>query len=200
MKNFARLTLLFLAIGVLAGCSNEFYEADELETMQRRHGTIAVLPPDLDIASQKKPSPSTAMGSGKIKYAYEIQEVLGEKLRGESTNYTVSIISAKKAREMLNASGISYYDLYTIKTIVEPGNALHADGLVKGVIKAPKPLDGEHQAENEEIEVKITLYEANTETLLWSYEDKYEFNTYNDSKKLAEKIFEEIEGNFPYEE
>ncbi|MCF8231759.1 MAG: hypothetical protein K9J27_06165 [Bacteroidales bacterium] len=198
MNHFTRLTLLFLAIGVLTGCSDKFYEADELEPMQRKHGKIAILPPDLKIASQKKPSPSTAMGSGKIKYAYEIQEVLSEKLRGESANYSVSIISAKQTQNMLQSANISYYDLYTVKKIIEPGNALHADGLLKGEIKAPKPLDGQHQAENKEIEVKITLYEANSETLLWSYEDKYEYNKYNDTKKLAEKIFDEIEGKFPY--
>lgn len=200
MNNFTRLTLLFLAIGVLAGCSDKFYKADELEIMQRKHKTIAILPPDLDIDSEKKPSPSTAMGTGKIKYAYEIQEVLGEKLRNESANYTVSIIPPQKTHKMLQSSGISYYDLYTVKKIIEPGNALRADGLIKGEIKAPKPLDGEHQAENKEIEVKITLYEANSETLLWSYEDKYEYNKYNDTKKLAEKIFDEIERKFPYKD
>ena len=197
MKNITKIALLSIGIGLLAGCSKKFYESDEMEVMRRKHKSLAVLPPKIGIAADKKPSPSTALSGEKVRSAYDMQEILVQKLNQKSDKYSVSIMPVDKTNQKLNQGNTSYYDLYTVKSIKELGNILFVDGLLKGEIKAPKALDGESEDDGN-IEVKISLFEANSGELLWEYQDKYKYNEYNSAEKLGDKIFSKISGKFPY--
>jgi len=197
MKNITKIALLLIGVGILTSCSKKFYESDEMEVMRRKHQSMAVLPPKIGIAADKKPSPSTALSGGKVGSAYDIQKVLIKNLNQRSDKYSVSIMPVEKTNKKLNQGNTSYYDLYTVKSVKELGNILYVDGILKGEIKSPKPLDEESE-DNGKIEVKISLFEANSEELLWEYKDKYEYNEYNSAEKLGNKIFSKISGKLPY--
>lgn len=200
MKNLTKITLMLLAVGVLAGCSKNFYEADQLEPMKRKHRSMAVVPPDMNVESKSEPSASTSANHGNVGAAYKIQEILTQKLAAEAEDYTVTIMASEETNKALQAGNVNYFELYTTQSIKATGDVLGVDGIIKGEIDTPKPLKEEEQADNKKIKVKLMLYEANAETLLWSYEDKYEFNKYNTPEKLAKRIFDKISGKFPYKD
>lgn len=197
MKNITKIALLLIGISLLASCSKKFYESDEMEVMRRKHQSIAVLPPKIGIAGDNKPSPSTSLSGGKVEKAYDIQKILIRKLNQESDKYSVSIMPVDKTNQKLNQSNVSYYDLYTNRSVKEVGNILYVDGILKGGIKAPGALDGKSEDDGM-IEVKVSLFEANTEELLWEYKDKYKYNEYNSAEKIGDKIFSKISRKFPY--
>lgn len=200
MKNLTGIILFLIGLIAFTGCSNKFFEAKEFKTLKRKHQTIAIMPASIDMVSENKRSASSEVKTASVDKAYTYQETLTEKLQSQSDNYSVSMMDTDQVNKKLEEEYVSYFNIN--KTEVKKiGNILMVDGILYSEIETPVMLGKNPGSDSKEkIKVKVYLKEANNEMLLWSYEDEYKASKIYTIEGIANEVFDNISGKFPYKE
>lgn len=200
MKNLTGIILFLIGLIAFTGCSNKFFEAKEFKTLKRKHQTIAIMPASIDMVSENKRSASSEVKTASVDKAYTYQETLTEKLQSQSDNYSVSMMDTDQVNKKLEEEYVSYFNIN--KTEVKKiGNILMVDGILYSEIETPVMLGkNPGSGSKEKIKVKVYLKEANNEMLLWSYEDEYKASKIYTIEGIANEVFDNISGKFPYKE
>ena len=200
MKYLTKFTLLLIVGLTAASCSNKFYEADEFESLKRKHQTVAVLPASIDIVKGARKSASGDMKNASIDMAYTYQEMLSKKLMERSDNYSVTIQDPKKVNKKLEEEYVSYFNINKID-VNKIGNILRNEAVLYTEIETPILLGKNPGSDNKEkIKVKVALHETNQDVLLWSYTDEYKASKIYTIEAIADEVMGNIERKFPYKE
>lgn len=200
MKYLTKLSLLLTLIIAASSCSNKFYEADEFKTLKRKHQTIAVLPATIDIVKGARKAATSDAKNASLDMAYTYQEMISQKLREKSDDYSVNIQEPEMINQKLEDEYVSYFNIK--KTDVKKiGNILRNDALMYTEIETPVLLGKNPGSNNKKkIKVKVMLHEANNEMLLWSYTDEYKASKIYTIEAIAEEVMDNIGKKFPYKE
>ncbi|MDZ7776552.1 MAG: hypothetical protein U5L09_13550 [Bacteroidales bacterium] len=200
MKYLTKFALLLIVILTAASCSNKFYEADEFKTLKRKHQTVAVLPATIDIVKGARKTATSDAKNASLDMAYTYQEIISEKLREKSDDYSVSLQKPETINQKLEDEYISYFNIN--KTDMKKiGNVLRNDALLYTEIETPILLAKNPGSDNKKkIKVKVMLHEANNEILLWSYTDEYKASKIYTIEAIAEEVMDNIGKKFPYKE
>lgn len=200
MKYLTKFALLLIVILTAASCSNKFYEADEFETLKRKHQTIAVLPASIDIVKGARKSASGEMKNASIDMAYTYQDILSEKLIERSDNYSVTIQDPETVNQKLEEEYVSYFNI-SKTDVTKIGNILRNEAVLYTEIETPILLGKNPGSDNKKkIKVVVKLHETNMDILLWSYTDEYKASKIYTIEAIAEEVMDNIERKFPYKE
>lgn len=204
MKSLKQLFIGLTITLALASCAKIFYSPDCF-TLAHSHKTIAIIPPTVSIAAQKKVD----------------AEAIKEQQKTESINFQKEMYSWMLKRKMQGRINVEIQDIETtnakLKKAGYPDNAdspaelcetLGVDGLMTSNYSLSKPMSegvavalgllfGAWGSTNE-VNVSLNIHDGKTKKMIWNYNHKYSGSVGSNPSKLVDGLMRNASKKMPY--
>lgn len=196
--------MMLFALVLLTGCA-KIYTAPQATSVVRKHKTIAVVPPVVSIAAQRKVDPQALRDQEVAESLNFHQEMVSWLLRRRQQNrIAVDIQDANTTLTLLERAG---YDGPRSMTNEEIAEALGVDGIVSANFSLTKPMTqgaaivttvlfGFGSAN--EVGAMLSLYNADDGGLLWSYNHKLSGGIVSSPSVLVDNLMRNASKKMPY--
>lgn len=204
MKIFKSLSLLIIAGMLFTSCAKIFYSPDAID-LAMNHKTIAILPPSVSIAANKKVD----------------AEAIKEQQRTESVNFQKEMYSWMLKRKMQGKILQEIQDLETTNaklknagypdkmfTSGEMCEILGVDGTLSSNYSLSKPMSqgaaiavgvlfGAWGATNE-VTVDLDIKDCANNKLMWNYNHKFSGSIGSSPARLVDELMRQASKKMPY--
>lgn len=204
MKSFKPISLIVLATILFSSCAKIFYSPDA-STLAHSQKTIAIIPPTVSIAANKKID----------------AESMKEQQKTESINFQKEMYSWMLKRKMQGNISQEIQELETtnakLKKAVYPENplttaeiceVLGVDGIMTSNYGLSKPMsDGAAVAvalifgawgATNEVHVSLSISDCNNKKLIWNYDHKFSGSMGSSPSRLVDGLMRQASKKMPY--
>lgn len=201
MKVLSVFTLLVLFV---SSCATIYYSEDAVQ-LAHAHQTIAIVPPTVSIAANKKTD----------------AEAIKEQQRTESLNFQKEIFSWMLKRKMQGKLTQEILDVETTNAKLAKAGypekpmspfeicaVLEVDGIIGSNFGLTKPMSegaaialavlGVGGSATNEVRVNLNIQDCSKKKLIWNYDHKYSGGVGSSPAKLIETLMREASNKMPY--
>lgn len=202
LKKISIASLIFICL--LTSCAKIYY-APDARTLASNHHIVAIMPPSVSIAAQRK------VDAGSIKE----QEIT------ESLNFQNEMYSWMLKRKTQNKFTPELQDMQTTnaklkkagypETPLSPSEAceiLGVDGIITSNYSLSKPMSeggaialnllvGAYGATNQ-VTVSMSIHDSKTKKMIWNYNHKYSGGIGSNAANLVDGLMKNASKNMPY--
>ncbi len=204
MKLIKYFSLICLSVLILTSCAKIFYSPDAL-TLAQGHKLIAIIPPSVSIAAQKKVD----------------AEAIKEQQKTESVNFQREMYSWMLKRKMQGKVTTEIQDVETtnskLKNASYPENPLSpgelsdilgVDGVIASNFSLSKPMSeggaialsllvGAYGATNE-VTVSMSIHDGKAKKMIWNYDQKFSGSIGSSPASLVDRLMRQASKKMPY--
>ena len=204
MKTLRQVCIGLTITLALTSCAKIFYSPDCF-TLAHSHKTIAIIPPTVSIAAQRKVD----------------AEAIKEQQKTESINFQKEMYSWMLKRKMQGRINVEIQDIETtnakLKKAGYPDNAaspaelceaLGVDGLITSNWSLSKPMSeggavalgllvGAWGSTNQ-VTVSLSIHDGKTKKMIWNYNHKYSGGVGSNSSTLVDGLMRNASKKMPY--
>lgn len=204
MKPLKLISLLGLALVVLSSCAKIFYSPDAT-TLAQKQKMIAIIPPTVSIAANKKIDAETLREQQKTesinfqkemyswmlkrkmqgKISQEIQETEITNVKLKKAGYPESALSPLEICELLDVDGIMNSN-YSLSKPMSEGAAV-AIGVVFG-----------SWGSTNKVAVSLNIYDCNSKKLIYNYDNEYSGGVGSSPARLVDEMMRDASKKMPY--
>lgn len=204
MKLFRQISLIGLVIVLFSSCAKIFYSPDAY-TLAHSQKTIAIIPPTVSIAANKKIDAEAMKEQQKTesinfqkemyswmlkrkmqgKISQEIQEIETTNAKLKKAGYPETPMTTAELCEVLGVDGIMTSN-YGLSKPMSEGAAV-AVALLVGVWGATN-----------EVHVSLSISDCNNKKLIWNYDHKFSGSMGSSPSKLVDGLMRQASKKMPY--
>jgi hypothetical protein len=204
MKLFRQISLIGLAIVLFSSCAKIFYSPDAY-TLAHSQKTIAIIPPTVSIAANKKID----------------AEAMKEQQKTESINFQKEMYSWMLKRKMQGKISQEIQEIETTNaklkkagypetpmTTAELCEVLGVDGIMTSNYGLSKPMsEGAAVAvallvgawgTTNEVHVSLSISDCSNKKLIWNYDHKFSGSMGSSPSKLVDGLMRQASKKMPY--
>lgn len=204
MRLFKQLSIMVLVAVLFSSCAKIFYSADAY-TLAKSQKTIAIIPPSVSIAANKKID----------------AESMKEQQKTESVNFQKEMYSWMLKRKMQGNISQEMQDIETTNaklkkagypenplTPAELCNVLGVDGIMTSNFGLSKPMsDGAAVAvallvgvwgATNEVRVSLSISDCANQKLIWNYDHKFSGSLGSSPARLVDGLMRQASKKMPY--
>ena len=210
MKNKS-LALIIICTIFLTSCGPTIFTAPGFQQEKRQHKTLAILPFDVHISSNKLPKnvtmdmvirqqEETGYALQSNAYTYLLNEMSKNK-------YTIAFQDVDKTNALLTKSNIYYEDMPSM-TKQEICEILGVDVVMSGRANLEKPMsDGGAIAlgvlfgfwsNTNKVDVNVSIHDKNDSKLQWKYDHVASGTVGSNTEQLSKSLMRNVSKKFPY--
>ncbi|QQS28827.1 MAG: hypothetical protein IPM47_18600 [Sphingobacteriales bacterium] len=200
--------LMFLCLSIVAifvsSCAKIYYSPDA-KSLASKHQTIALVPPTVSIAANKKVDGEAMKEQQKtesLNFQKEMHSwLLRRKMQGKINQ---EILDIETTNAKLKKSGYPEIPL----TSAEICEVLGVDGILTSNFGLSKPMsDGAAVAvgilfgawgATNEARVSLGIYDCDNKKLIWNYDHKYSGSVGSSPARLVDQLMRHASKNMPY--
>lgn len=205
MKAFNQLLMFVLFTSLITACGPKIYQVKNAPQLAGKHKTIAIIPPKVSIAANKKIS----------------AEAMIEQQKTESVNFQNEIYSWMLKRKMQGKFKQEIQDIITTNaklkkagypetpmTSAEICSALGVDGLITSNFSLSKPMSEGGTiamaivfgwgATTNEVGTTVTIQDCSRNEMIWNYEHKYSGSIGSSPSRLVDALMQNASKKMPY--
>lgn len=204
MKLFKHLSLIVIVAILFSSCAKIFYSSDAY-TLAQSQKTIAIIPPTVSIAANKKID----------------AESMKEQQKTESINFQKEMFSWMLKRKMQGKISQEIQEIETTNaklkkagypenplTTAELCETLGVDGIMTSNYGLSKPMsDGAAVAlallvgawgATNEVHVSLSINDCNNKKLIWNYDHKFRGSMGSSPSRLVDNLMRQASKKMPY--
>lgn len=204
MKSTLRITTFLVLVLTLSSCAKIFYSPDAT-SLANNHNTIAILPPTVSIAANKKVE----------------AEAIVEQQKTESLNFQKEMYAWMLKRKMQGQISPEIQDIETTNAKLkragypetpyspfEMCEILGVDGIMGSNFSLTKPMsDGAAIAvallvgawgSTNEVKVSLNIKDCTNKKLIWNYDHKYSGSLGSSPARLVDGLMRHASKKMPY--
>ena len=204
MKSLKQLSFFGLAILLLTSCAKIFY-APDASSLAQSHKIIAIVPPTVSIAANKKVDAESlkeqqkteSLNFQKEMYAWMLKRKMQGKITAEIQDIETTNAKMKKAGSPENT--------------VSPGELseiIGVDGIITSNYSMTKPMSegaaialgvlfGSSGATNE-VRVSMSIHDGKAKKLIWNYDHKFSGGIGSSPARLVDQLMKKASKKMPY--
>ncbi len=208
MKNFA---LILCSLFILSSCGPKIYVSPSFDKIKKNHETVAILPFDVTIISQKLPKGTTLemIKDQEKSNGYSMQSNVYTYFLRQSgrRNYTVTFQDVDKTNAKFETAGLSYEKLKVMPK-EEIAKLLGVDAVISGKMVQEKPMnDGAALAvglvlgvwgATNEVNTTVNIHDGMNGNLLWKYDHVASGSVGSSTESLSKALMKNVSKKFPY--
>lgn len=205
MKTRHTICSALFVIFLMASCGPKIYQVKDSFQLAGKHKTIAIVPPAVSIAANKKISAEAMIEQQKTEslnfqnemYSWMLKRKMQGKFRQEIQDVITTNAKLKKA---------GYPE--TPMTSAEICSVLGVDGLITSRFSLSKPMSEGGAialaivfgwgATTNEVGTSVTIQDCSRNEMIWNYEHKYSGSIGSSPSRLVDALMQNASKKMPY--